>query len=314
MPEAQSTPAPRYRRYLLWLAVMTVVLYPLPYLLIHLPHFGQWTTSPFGRDLEYTMTTGHIDADVLIYGDSTALYGLNPRRMSSELGVKVFNLPNVLPSLRATYDLGLKQYLAHNKRPRLIVLYLAPWDLDYANFKAEDTAYDGEEMLLRHGNAQELWGFARKHPDLYLQFPFTFYRVQVNDRTFHRDYSLPEVATTLGQRAVPAFAPLPADCALPPARAAGHLPMQTALDLYREYNQPGMPAMVYVAPIPHCVNAAIVAEDNYAPLHAAAPRLMPPGDFVQDTYYAHPVPGKVDQLTDQLLEAIRPRLAEQSKP
>ena len=304
-PEA-ATPTPfPYGRYLAALLLLAAVLYPLPFFLIRAPHFGQWSTSPYGRDLEYGITAQHIDADVLIYGDSTALYGLDPRRMSQELGVKVFNIPNVLPSLRVTGDLGLSRYLAANKPPRLIVLYLSPWDLDYTSMQSADILYDGDEMLLRHGTAAQIGAFYRTHPAEYLQFPFMFYRVNSLTALRHPDPSPPETALTGGHKQIPPHLPLPANCELPATRATTHLATETARALYTRFNTAATPVLVYIAPIPTCRNTATILANDFTHLPAAAPRLLPPADFVNDGYYAHPLNEYVPTVTDQLTEAVR---------
>ena len=298
--------APVWRRYLAWLAAAALVLYPLPFLLMRAPHFERWSTSPYGRDLEYGMTARGVNADVLIYGDSTALYGLDPRQMSQELGVKVFNLPNLLPSLRVTGDLGLRRYLAANQRPRLIVFYLSAWDLDYAASKSRDILYDGDEMLLRHGSAGEIFSFYKSHASELLQFPFMFYRV---NSPLGLQYLLeprpdPLSAGSLGHLVLMTGNPLPPACSLPPVKTS----LETARALVARYNTRGTRAIVYVAPLPGCRNAAALRVKNYSALQAESPRLLPPGDFLADGYYAHPSATHVGEVTDQLAEALRARM------
>ena len=136
-------------------------------------------------------------------------------------------------------DLGLRRYLAHNKPPRLIVIYLPPWHLDTAHLNSLVT-YDGDEMLLRHGTFDEITGFYRHHVREYLEFPFTFYRV--NSLTGFWNLRLPDpeltdLARTQGHRDLPKGIPaIRGQCTLPADYVNGHLPVGTARELVDEFN------------------------------------------------------------------------------
>ena len=304
-----STPAYRYGRFLFWLCVLALAMYLLPYFLIRAPHFDEWSTSAYGRDLEYAMTASHVDADVVILGDSTALYGLDPKRMSAELGVKVFNISNTLTSLRVTGDLGLKRYLAANKRPRLIVIYLSAWGLDFGNYGTADPVYDGEEMLLRHGTAADVWAFGKQHPAAYLQFPFVFYRVSSPMGFIHPSHDEPAVVAAMGHKPMQPGPSLAGDCALNAARVDPKLPMQSARELYERYNSAAIPVLVYVAPVPTCNGIDVVVTNNFGAIHAAPPRVLAATSIVQDGYYTHPMTAHVGEVSDQLVQAIRQKLS-----
>lgn len=312
-PDTAGTPLSplRYRRYFLWAALPFLLLYLLPFLLIRAPHFERWSASPFGRDLEYGITARNVDADVVIYGDSSALYGIDPVRMSHELGLKVFNIPNVFPSLIVTGDLGLRRYLQSNKPPRLIVIYTTAWNLDFSH-AGVDAAYEGDEMLLRHGSAGELARFYGPHLTELLRFPFLFYLFNSSLKwsTISGGAVLPPATeSTLGHRIMQLTRPLPDACMLSPAHAQGGFPIQTGHQLVPQYSSPQTSVMVYVAPMPACSNVPDLARERYAELPAAPPLLLPPSVFVDDDSNAHPLDKKVSLVTDLLVAAIRARLA-----
>lgn len=310
-----ATPSPdtprRFRRYLASIAALFLLLYLLPFFFIRAPRYVEWTTSAFGRNFEYGFTATGIDADVVILGDSTALYGVDTRSLSQQLGVKAFNLPNIQSSILALGDIGFKRYLEHNRPPRVLVLYLAPWDLDFAHQPFNAAIYDGEEMLLRHGTFAELVSFYRIHFDELLAFPFKFYRVQSPSGLrylFHPHASPPDVAATLGhldRGLVPSLRP---DCRFNQDFASRVFAYRSDQELIARYSTPQTRVLVQIAPIARCTGSARWLREDYAAIPAAPPRLLDPHDVIDDSFFAHLEPSGVPIATRNLAEALRPLL------
>lgn len=306
--------SPRFGRYLCWIALFSILLYLLPFLLVRAPHFDQWTYSAFGRDIEYGFNVRHVDADVLVFGDSTALYGIDTNAMSAALGSRVFNLPGIQPSVTVTHDIGLQHYLQHNRPPRVIVLYFAPWDLDFITQKFESATYDGDEMLLRHGTPRQLVKFYRTHLDQLLSFPFRFYRVQSFAGLrylIHPRPGPPPMSVSGGHRPIADYPALLPNCAFPPSRTlAGTASIR---QLVARYTSQQTRVLVYVSPVADCRGAERLTRSDYTGFPAAPPRLLPSGDFVRDGFYVHPLPAGVQLATAQLTEAVRPLLEQPVK-
>ena len=163
-------------RYLLTVFGVMGFLYAAPFFLVRSGVYDRINPSFYARPLNYAFTTPIHDADVVLFGDSTALLGIDPSQMASSLGVKVVNLVNTQPSLVVNDDLTLRRYLASNQPPKLIVFYFAPWDFDYGHtdFNARPT-YEGQELLLRQGTRDELLAFAKKHSEDAGIFPLRFW-------------------------------------------------------------------------------------------------------------------------------------------
>ena len=95
-----------------------------------MPGYERWSGSTWAPTLDYAFQTAGQNADVVIYGDSTALYGVDPLQMEKDLGLKVINLPNTMGSLPVVDDLSLKQYLAQNRPPKMIVFYMSSLEFE----------------------------------------------------------------------------------------------------------------------------------------------------------------------------------------
>src|ERR1700753_1737258 len=120
-----------FRHYLVWLAALPLLVYLIGFVLVRIPSYERWGGSSWGPILDYAFQAKGENADVVIFGDSSALFAVNPMQMSKQLGLKVINLPNTIGGLPVVGDMALGRYLAGSRPPKLIVFYFTAWDLDY---------------------------------------------------------------------------------------------------------------------------------------------------------------------------------------
>ena len=160
-----------------WLLMVPLTVYLLTFPLVIIPSLGfdRLGVSKFGPVLDYGFNARDTNADVVIFGDSSAFIGIDPRVVNAELSVKTVVIPNTVGSLPVLGDMPLQQYLIHNRRPHLIILYFSPWNLDYNDPNRRDLLFEGEEILFRHGSWREIAQFAKRKPVEALMFPFKVY-------------------------------------------------------------------------------------------------------------------------------------------
>jgi hypothetical protein len=301
-----------FRRFLAWLLLPPLVVYLAGFALVLLPSYERWSGSKWAPTLEYSYLTAGQNADVVIYGDSTALYGVDPLQMEKDLGLKVINLPNTMGSLPVVDDLSLHQYLAHNRPPKLIVFYLSSWNLNYMH-PWGPRLFEGEEMMLRHGSWGQIFHFAVHHLEETLNFPFRVYsglgpRAIID--LLRPSHAVPEVVASRGHEVndLP-VGPLSSDCILPDVLVEEHR-TDSAQALINRYTTPQTKTMLYLSPVPGCQNAgsllsSIRAKSN---IPAALPAVLAAGDFSSDNMFAHVRPDAVTTSTDLLTRAVRLRL------
>lgn len=264
--------------------------------------------------LEYGYDTHPQNADVVIFGDSSAFIGIDPRILNATLGVHSLILPDTVGSIPVTGDAPLRTYLAHNRPPRLIVLYFSPWNLDFSKIPSF-RLFEGEEMLLRHGSRREIVAFTLHHPTEMLQFPFRLYSTfgpKMLHAALHHVNREQDTANALGHADFnEARPPLTASCVIPAdyLKDTGSASVQ---ELAQRYRTPATQVMVYLAPVPACNNSAEIGQRSFATLQAAPPKILPPQDFVGDVYYAHIMPDQVPTATALLGQALRPKLNTES--
>lgn len=105
------------------------------------------------------------DCDVLIYGDSTAMTGINPAVVERETGLRTCNIAVTNAVLAVTGNLTLDRYLVQNEKPKLLIVQLSPDDFQQENLVWAHTIYaEGLLELLRHGAPDESRHVLLTHP------------------------------------------------------------------------------------------------------------------------------------------------------
>lgn len=309
-PDPALARSSAYRRFFFWLFVIPAILYLTAIPLVRTAGYYRWAPSHYGPVLDFAFNTQNENADVVLFGDSSAFLGVDPHLVNRELNLKSLVLPNTVGSLPVLGDRALEFYLTHNTRPRLIVLYFTAWDLDYTR-SSETHLYEGEEMLLRHGTAAQIADFTRRNPFEIAAFPFRSYSslgpgvLKSLLRGTSREH---QAAQALGHADdTEDYPPLAASCAIP-ARDVTQRATETARSLAAKYTAQGYDVAIYLAPIPACTNASAFANETYNGLTLAPPAVLPAGDFLADGLYAHMEPASVPLASHVFANAIRSRL------
>ena len=308
---AQRISRPKLLRYLLLLLLIPLIFYPLPFFIATSASYEHWSTSQWGPMLEYAYDTQPKNADVLIFGDSSAFIGVDPRLLNSRFGIHSLVLPDTIGSIPVTGDAPLRTYLAHNRPPKLLVLYFSTWNLDFAHI-AQVRQFEGEEMMLRHESSREIIHFTLRHPTEMLEFPFRLYSTfgpKMIAAALHHVNRERDTANSLGHADYndAVFPPLKAGCTIPSSYLLKR-GTESVAELLRRYSTPQTRVAVYLAPVPDCSNSAEAVARSYAGLQAAPPVTLPAEDFVGDVYYAHILPAKVPVATQVFAQWLEDRL------
>lgn len=298
-----------YERYLWRVLLIPALLYPIAFLLVCMPSYEHWATSQWGPMLEYPFDT-HANADVVLFGDSSAFLGIDPRIVDAQLGIKSVVLPDTVGSIPVTGDRPLAAYLAHNRRPRLIVFYFSAWNLDFAH-TATGRLFEGEEMMFRHMDAREISVFGLQHPFEMIEFPFRLYSTfgpKMVSSVWHHVDREKITAEALGHADyTEPFPPLNGSCQIP-ANYLANIGSDSVRELVRRYTTPGTRVMVYLAPIPSCSNSAKVLARSFVGVGAVPPKPLPAASFAGDPYYAHVLPDSVRASSILFANALKNHL------
>ena len=260
------------------------------------------------RDYPYEVTGAN--ADVVIFGDSSALAGVDPLLMQQQLGVSVVNLSPIVRSLFMMRDKPLAAYLKHNKPPKLIVIYLAVWQTEMPR---EEASTDGLIVMMRHDNAADALGWALRHPVGMLNADIYLGNLILGN--------LRQPVTMAGHNAAwnkHGFLPYPgvlphltASCVIGPqhhlARDFGAWPQL----MVKRYQSAQTDVVLYLAPAPDCkgLGEYYRVADNIQPRPINQWQVLDPNLFLDDIADAHPEERFVPVTTQLLIDSLRPLIS-----
>jgi len=203
----------------------------------------------------------HRNCDVLIYGDSTAMTGIDPDVVSRNTGFKTCNIAVTNAVLAVTGNLTLDHYLQQNARPKVLLIQLSPDDFQQENRVWNHTIYaEGLLEQLRHGTPAESRRVLLTHPHEAVSFAgyaagFSAYYA-LKDVWYRATHLRPEedrVQVRNGFFTPPAPARTYCDSAAKlNAASGGTFPRMLADEFRRAYSPRSEVVLVDVAPIPSC--------------------------------------------------------------
>ena len=155
MESEGQTSALTGRRTLLY--ILPIVL--LPILLLSLAFFivpTRWFMLHSGNDymanIGYGETLVDSDCKVLVYGDSSALTGVDALRIGRGTGLKTCNIAEFEGMTAINETLPVDHYLAHNPAPRFIVFVYAPDNLRVPRDWSTVSSFEAITYRVGHGH------------------------------------------------------------------------------------------------------------------------------------------------------------------
>ena len=248
-------------RYILLLLLLPLLAIPLFILLGRSDFFLNHGASVWVRSNDAVFNMQDRKCDVLIFGDSTAMTGINPDVVEHNTGLRTCNISVTNAVLAVTDNLTLNHYLQHNPQPRVLLVQLSPDSFQPENHAWKRTIYaEGLLELLRHGSRADVDHILLHHPQESIAFAgyaagfSAFYGIK--DVWFHLTHLRPEedlITVHNGFFTPPAPPRTSCEPALP---VSGSLPgtfPREVVDRYRsEYASRTGLVLVNVAPIPAC--------------------------------------------------------------
>lgn len=200
--------------------------------------------------------------DVLVYGDSTAMTGIDPDLVQRETGFKTCNIAVTNAVLAVTGNLTLDHYLQQNARPKVLIVQLSPDDFQQENRVWKHTIYaEGLLELLRHSSPEEGRRVLLSHPREAVSFAgyaagySAYYAIKdVLYRTTHVRWDEDQVRVRNGFFTPPAPARTYCDATAQLTDTHGAFSRALADDYRNHYAGRSSVVLVDVAPIPSCDN------------------------------------------------------------
>ncbi len=167
---AVSAPARSNRR--LWFYLAPLVLLPfliLAFAILVVPteRFAAHSGDPFLMTLGYGAQLHNADCRITIYGDSTAMIGVNPELIQKRTGLSTCNIAETEGMTMINDTMVLDQFLAHNPAPQFLVFLYAPEDLDPQSQRANTAVSTFEAVTYRFRQPNKLLSVIAlmRHPE-----------------------------------------------------------------------------------------------------------------------------------------------------
>jgi hypothetical protein len=165
VPAPPMTPRERSRRYCFLLLILPLLAIPAGIGLGASDFFLRHGASVWVQSNDAVFQMRGRECDVLVFGDSTAMTGINPDVVERNTGFKTCNISVTNSVLAVTHNLTLNRYLAHNARPRVLLIQLSPDGFEPESNSWRQTVYpEGLLELLRHGSPAEMQAGAADPP------------------------------------------------------------------------------------------------------------------------------------------------------
>jgi hypothetical protein len=315
-----SVPAPpltfreQSRRYCIFLLLLPLMAIPACIWLGGSDYFLRHGASVWVQSNDAIFEMRNRDCDVLIFGDSTAMTGINPDLVERNTGFKTCNISVTNSVLAVTHNLTLNRYLQQNARPRVLLIQLSPDGFQPESNSWRQTVYaEGLVELLRHGSPSEVRRVLWTHPQESIAFAgytagFSAYSV-LKDLWFHATHLRPDEDTiTIHNGFFTPPAPPSTTCepgaTFSNPQAGGNFPRSLVDEFRGEYSNRTGIVLVNVAPIPSCdANlAAFSSELKGVTSNALTP--LPVGLFNDPRHYTAVGSAIVSRLVAQELNAV----------
>jgi hypothetical protein len=248
---------------------------------------------------------------VVVYGDSTADVGLDPRLIEAQTGLSACNIATNRPVVDTLGMMPVDEFLKHNPKPRLIVLQFGP-----------ETFYRGGDawqhngpmsplaMLTRNRPRSEALMTMARHPAETVQFLLFLLQSEVFPRKVDRvrvkatfDRILRHAEVSHGQ--LDLGLPPIATCVGSPLKLYGPVDEAWIRELHRRYESQGIAVLVRASDVPPCDPQLATFQRDLAGKVDGDVEVMPVNLFVMG--YRHTTQEGSQVETQGLIELMKLR-------
>jgi hypothetical protein len=193
-----------------------------------------------------------------------------------------------MPVLIVDHEQLVREYLAHNKAPRLMVLYLSATTRAKPPYVSPPAWYEGETMLLRYGGLSKAIDFFRTHTQEITRFlTLAGRRILLLDWTGRR-YRTLAIELDRSNGYIPPPARDAIDVTNCPMSSSPVIPDREFVQKIRgDLATRGIPVAVYLAPIPDCDKAFADISSRYTGVVDNVPYTLAHRLFLEDHQRQH---------------------------
>lgn len=156
-PHAEpAVPLSRLRLYVGALFLLPFAYMAICFFVMRSDFFLRRTQNIYLANMGYGLRLRNADCQVLVFGDSSAMEGVDPGILSKETGLSACNIAEPAGVMRLNGTMVLDTYLERNPRPKYLILLLSPNGI--------------RPTWLHEGNYEAVLMRVRERPDLGLLY------------------------------------------------------------------------------------------------------------------------------------------------
>jgi hypothetical protein len=296
-------------RYAAIVGLLLFVLLLFPFALAKTEFFVRHSSYFYNAVMYDKYSISGNRADLLLVGDSALLSGLVPAVIERVTGLTTYNLGVPLGSFSAHPDLIIENYLAHNEKPKIIILYLG------VNAHVSDTkwdrGYEGAVTLLWHDTL-------RRNLEYYAKDPRKLFAISATLlKTFISGFAIrPESWQTIRNYLIVEKGFLPTDAiSRPSALKPGELsPIEVVADTQyidefkSKFAKAGYRVLVATSPVPDCDPLFDAVVRAYKGVLDIEPYVFPCAGFTSEGRF-HMFRWAAERNSQIFAEALKARIA-----
>lgn len=263
--------------------------------IVRSPQFLTMFPDPFVITLDAAYQRYDPPCDVIVFGDSTAVTGVDPRVIQGATGLQTCNLSAPAPVSTALDTKTVDAYLATHTKPKVLVVQMNPDGLwAHATDWGAIVGFYPEAILLRHHPGLETDWALLTHP----VHTFVFLESVLQERAFpsrtkmekfHNDYAVALDQYRESRGLMTLATPAETHCTGRPMKGKIFMGKPDAVwiqKLHQKYEAQGIPVLLRVADIPSCDANADVFAQAYGPITDDPVKVLPITSFNEvDRHY-----------------------------
>jgi len=270
--------------------------------------FPQRVFTPYNQVENYPFSLNHEDCEILIYGDSSAMTGVDPVRLEALTHHKTCNISQTQPTVVATGTLAIDLYLKQNTLPKYLVIQLAPETFYQPHGLDTLAGFDPIMLMLRHDPGHATTKKLLQNPLPTLRFlslalQDRYWPNRAYEASFLELYKRP-IADYYSHSGFLTL-PKPAETACGEPKPLGAPEDFGWIDEARtRYSAMGVKVLVLASPIPECDSQREIYR-NLAPHVDGGPLTLPVGLFNDsDRHYTREGSDTVSAMVAQKILAL----------
>ncbi|HEY4049197.1 MAG TPA: hypothetical protein VGM27_20235 [Acidobacteriaceae bacterium] len=238
--------------------------------IVRSPSFPKIAADPFLLFPDYAFSLVHEDCEILIFGDSTAVTGLDPTAVQTSTGLKTCNIAQSQSVVAIMGTRALDEYLKHNKPPRFLVLQFAPET--FAHSSKDFFWPEGLTVLVRRDLGPRALFLLATNPQQ--AYAFAMWAIKAKFASLRSVPDLEMTETVFEQRRGLLVIPKPPETACYQNRVLHPSEPAWIRSLRAKYSSSATQVIVNVSPVPSCAkNIATISSslngitDNQLPVY-----------------------------------------------